>query len=664
MKHIRLIILFLVVSATGSIAYLIFKSWPASVQSFTDTALIATLPQKDASGIDTSHLADGLIPPTNKWFSGLALQKIPKTVFSTPLAFTPSESFFAISLPTVTSSPNTLFASRQLQMTAEIPGATNYQVTRYDELSVDLTYRNDTTPIGTVTITAGSPYIYFHAINNTKLVLKSGSGFTSQSQTVVTTTSTSKLVSAVFDGATLDSSSDKTEATLPSGSLATFYGLPGTSSDDPLSRRAGNRVTGTDVSYQQSGNTYQTTISLDTHNHQPSVFGLLPHQTLSDPTLFSLETLYGKQRFYDMNKISFSVPETPVATSLDLHRIDSAEKTLLIDTLRRDINSTKLGDFTDTYFGGKALYRSAQLFDLAKQLGEENIASSIQEKLYNELTTWLAASTARANKYFYYDTKVHGIVGETASFGSQEFNDHHFHYGYFIYAAAILAKYDPDFKDEYTPMINLLVADVANYRTDEQLPQRRIFDPYFGHSWASGSAPFDDGNNQESTSEAIHAWTATVLWAQQTNNTELATQAKWMLSTEVHAAKEYWFSIDTRKAPYANYNHSIIPLNWGGKRDYATFFSASPSAMLGILLIPMNPTSVYLSAYDDRIQTHVSEAVGQTANYNIQFGDYILMYNSLKDKSIGIKNVSSLPDEFIDGANSRSYMYAWVMSQG
>jgi hypothetical protein len=85
--------------------------------------------------------------------------------------------------------------------------------------------------------------------------------------------------------------------------------------------------------------------------------------------------------------------------------------------------------------------------------------------------------------------------------------------------------------------------------------------------------------------------------------------------------------------------------------------------MLGILLIPMNPTSVYLSAYGDRIKTHVSEAVGQNANYDVQFGDYILMYNALQDKAAGMENAISLPDQFIDGANSRSYMYAWIMSQ-
>jgi endoglucanase Acf2 len=660
-----MVALFSVVVLIGGAGYLVLKSGSTPTRPFTNAAHIATLSQKEVSGIDTSHLADGVIPPTNKWFSGLALQKTPKTVFPTPLAFTPGESSFAISLPVITPLANTIFASRQQLMTIDIPGASAYQVTRYDELSVDLTYLKGKTPIGTVTITAGSPYIYFHAINNASLVLKSDSGITAESKVAIAaTTASSRLVSAGFDGTSFASADGKVQAQIPADGLVTFYGLPSSLSGDLLLQRAGNRIAATHVSYQRSGGTYQTTIAFDTHNHKPTLFGLLPHQTVDSSVLFSLDTLYGQQRFYDTAKISFSVPATPLAASLDLRHVDDTEKALLIDTLRRDINSTKLGDLTDTYFGGKALYRSAQLLDLAKQLGEENIATSIQQKLHSELTTWLASGTGRANKYFYYDTKIHGIVGETVAFGSQEFNDHHFHYGYFIYAAAVLAKYDPDFKAEYAPMVNLLVADIANYRTGEQLPQRRMFDPYFGHSWASGSAPFDDGNNQESTSEAMNAWAATALWAQQTNNSDLSVEANWMLSTEVHAAKEYWLGFDTTQAPYDQYHHSLVSLNWGGKRDYATFFSASPAAMLGILLIPMNPTSVYLSAYGDRIETHIDEAIGKDANYKVQFGDYILMYNALKNKTAGIKNATSLPDEFIDGANSRSYMYAWIMSQG
>ncbi|HEX7210899.1 MAG TPA: glycosyl hydrolase, partial [Propionibacteriaceae bacterium] len=54
---------------------------------------------------------------------------------------------------------------------------------------------------------------------------------------------------------------------------------------------------------------------------------------------------------------------------------------------------------------------------------------------------------------------------------------------------------------------------------------RRTFDAYAGHSWASGTAPFADGNNQESSSEAITAWTGLALWAKASANPNLETEA-------------------------------------------------------------------------------------------------------------------------------------------
>ncbi len=233
----------------------------------------------------------------------------------------------------------------------------------------------------------------------------------------------------------------------------------------------------------------------------------------------------------------------------------------------------------------------------------------MQQKLRTELITWLKPGDGRVKKVFYYDTKIKGIVGETVSFGSQEFNDHHFHYGYFIYAASILAKYDNEFKEQYSPAVNLLVADIANIKQEDSFPLRRTFDPYFGHSWASGSSPFNDGNNQESVSEALNAWTAVELWANETSNDTLLQEANWMLSNEYQSALSYWVDYDMNKAPYAqNYTHTISPLNWGGKRDYATFFSGEPSAMLGILLIPMNPTMVSFKKLNGRIPELLTEA--------------------------------------------------------
>lgn len=654
----------------GGIAayYVLHSSTPnATLPILANQGIITNLPQKDASKIDTSHLAEDIMPPTNKWFSGIALQAVPKTVFPTPLSFTPSDTGFTIDLPDVDTTQKSILSIPSSPTTVSIELATHYRITRYDEMSVDLTYMAaGGAPLVTVTIAAGSPYVFVAAKQSTvvkiaapKLEKENGS------VSLVSKGALSAIHATGFDGTTIIQSDTNITSSIPTGGLLSFYAVPSIQSQhsDALKAAADARITGIDINYTRNDAAYKTQAKITTSNDQPTIYGYLPHQTTTQSSLFSIDTLYGQQQFRRSNTIAFTTPIIPVTDELDVTTINDADRQLLTTQLRHDINATQM-TAEDTYFGGKQLYRSAQLLQLAHQLNETAIASTIQQKLHTEITTWLKQPDGRAKQFFYYDSKIKGIVGETPSFGSDEFNDHHFHYGYFIYAASILAKYDPVFKQQYQPMVDVLVADIANYTSTSSLPLRRNFDPYFGHSWASGSSPFNDGNNQESASEAMNAWIGVSLWATQTDNKQLRDQADWMLSNEVASTYAYWLNFDQTAAPYnKNYQHTIAPLNWGGKRDYATFFSGEPSAMLGILLIPMNPTMVTFRSLDQRIDTVVNEAFPTPESDNAQFADYILMLSSLHGMKNQLDRAKSLDDKFIDDANSRSYLYAWIMSR-
>ena len=130
-------------------------------------------------------------------------------------------------------------------------------------------------------------------------------------------------------------------------------------------------------------------------------------------------------------------------------------------------------------------------------------------------------------------------------------------------------------------------------------PAIRTFDPVEGHSWASGYSPFADGNNQESSSEAVSAWNGVALWAAVRGDGALGERAQWMLSAEADATRRLWLEPDLSGFP--EFDHGIASLEWGAKRDYATWFSAEPSAMLGIQLIPMSPIApAYLASRQPR----------------------------------------------------------------
>lgn len=87
------------------------------------------------------------------------------------------------------------------------------------------------------------------------------------------------------------------------------------------------------------------------------------------------------------------------------------------------------------------------------------------------------------------------VTGDTGvDFGNTIYNDHHFHYGYHVLAAAAIGHLDPSWIPENKEYVDLLIRDFANPSDkDGFFPQWRSFDWYHGHSWAHGLHPSFDG---------------------------------------------------------------------------------------------------------------------------------------------------------------------------
>ena len=119
-------------------------------------------------------------------------------------------------------------------------------------------------------------------------------------------------------------------------------------------------------------------------------------------------------------------------------------------------------------------------------------------------------------------------------FGNTWYNDHHFHYGYFVYAAALLGHIDPTW---LTPSnidyINSLVRDVANPSAqDPYFPVFRMFDWFVGHSWAEGLFFSGDGKNEESSSEDYNFSYGMKLWGLVTKNASMQACGDLMLAVQ------------------------------------------------------------------------------------------------------------------------------------
>lgn len=129
---------------------------------------------------------------------------------------------------------------------------------------------------------------------------------------------------------------------------------------------------------------------------------------------------------------------------------------------------------------------------------------------------------------------------------------------------------------------------------------------------------------------------------------------------EAHSAARYWTGFDLDDPVYDGFEHSVMGINWGAKRDFGTWFSPADSAVLGIQLIPMSPSVDHLTGDPDRIRTNVRDVDAGT------LADYVVMYAGLAgptDAREALERARALGPDAIDQGNSRTYLLAFLMAQ-
>ena len=127
------------------------------------TADLAGITKQNVAKIAPTRLADGLVPPTNRWFSGLVYGDQPQPVFPMPLSAALTDTGFAIGLPNVTASEKTIMGGNNPQIQVPL-GAAKMQVTAYDTLSVTSTYSDASgNALGSVKLVQGSPFVTYTA---------------------------------------------------------------------------------------------------------------------------------------------------------------------------------------------------------------------------------------------------------------------------------------------------------------------------------------------------------------------------------------------------------------------------------------------------------------------------------------------------------------------
>jgi len=279
---------------------------------------------------------------------------------------------------------------------------------------------------------------------------------------------------------------------------------------------------------------------------------------------------------------------------------DSTVAENYLNNLNSNIDVLDSSDFINydgPYWNSKAMYPLAQGMIIADQLGLTTLRQDFVGKLEYVLEDWFTYSGTSDSKFLYYNNTWGSVYYSNDDFGTaSSLSDHSFTHGYLIYAASVLAMYDPTFVANYGDMVDLLLNDYMYPSKDSaQFAYLRNFDPFAGHSWAHGFGTFAEGNNLESSSEALNSWNAGYLWALATGDEERMDAAIYGFVTELSAAKEYWFDYDDTNwdSAYGDYV-DVAGMVWGGKFDYATWFGANPTFIYGIQWIP---TGEYLTNY-------------------------------------------------------------------
>jgi len=372
----------------------------------------------------------------------------------------------------------------------------------------------------------------------------------------------------------------------------------------------------------------------------------------------SFDTLYGKMAVYKGNRFVSTSPVVVPASTYDIGGFTAQQKATLTPLVKADIAALSF-PAPDTYFDGKALAKGATLYDMARQLGLSADAKIAHDKVVAEFATWFdpKGCETRSTKCFLYDTNLKGVVGKQYAFGNEEMNDHHFHYGYWLAAAANIAKYDKSFIATYGAYLDMLAVDYSNTdRSNAIAPYIRGYDLYLGHSWAAGLSPFADGNNQESSSEGVNAHYGLYQWASVRGDSSLASTALWLYNRETAASTAYWTNIDKTTKGYDKLTAPFISMVWGGKRDYATWFSSAGEAKLAIQVLPLTPASMYLGYDKARVKSNL-DAAAPTPN---SFKDILVGYLALADPAAAQSKLNALSAADIDDGNTKSNLQAFI----
>jgi endoglucanase Acf2 len=433
----------------------------------------------------------------------------------------------------------------------------------------------------------------------------------------------------------------------------------------PTDTRAEYSVVGSQVT-----TTYRVTPTLKEANAHV-LMGVLPHQYYNSDVDFTGDyyaTVRGRLKMHDGSQFSTSLtfkgflPTLP-GSQTSASGYSQAEMERLVQAVCDD---NGFDPWTDSYNDGQLLNRLTVTARAAQQSGDAAGYARAYALVKAQLEKWFTAAQGDVAFVFYYHKPWSTMLGYPAGHSQDSnINDHNFHWGYFINAAALIAEADSDWLAKWGPIVDLLVRDVASInRDDDMFPYLRAFSPYCGHCWANGLASLSLGNDQESTSESMMCHAAIMQWAAIRGDKALLEACQWMFATELSAIQAYWFDTRDDVLP-ADFTSVLASRVFGNSFDDENFWGGGIAGSYGIQVYPVQASSTYLvddKTYANKLWNSMCSRTGILSgelNDNIWYDawtQYLAMI-SPADAVAFYKSAPNLGGKF--GA-SQAMTYQWI----
>ncbi|KAL4223236.1 hypothetical protein ACF0H5_016708 [Mactra antiquata] len=365
-------------------------------------------------------------------------------------------------------------------------------------------------------------------------------------------------------------------------------------------------------------------------------------------TVFGFKAMTGPELNLEMKLPRASMEPDPTAVAT----LNQQQRQEIIAAIERDAQTNNLDQFcahVDSYGVGKAIGFVARLASISRTFNTQHY-TALDESIRNCLEKWLRIQDVLDDMWkFQYDTVWGGLFlkatrGEVqfgADFGFPFYNDHHFHLGYFIYAAGYYVKHYPDWGSEHRHKLYLWARDVANpTHTDPYFPVVRHMDMYTGFSWASGIVP--GSRQEESASESLNCYHGVAALGEAFNDKKLQHVGQTMLAMELTSVREYWQVRAHNRDHFppliqdtgvcgqiAEDSFYVYTLNWPCEPNV---FPMRHACLVGIQVIPITAVSKYW--VDQEWAASIKHSCESAVHFNRE-NEYSIADQQQRDRKLG-----------------------------